>query len=114
MISLSAPAFDLQGTVIFRERPRNPWQGQRRGSVTATLDGGVAVYDTGYSFADQTFTAQIKRPSRTVLTTLQYLVAYYGEVIACCETGAYSALLSFALNNELLTLTLRPTRRLDT
>jgi hypothetical protein len=45
--------------------------------------------------------------------SLQYLVAYYGEIVLCCETGAYRALLSFAVSKETLSLSLRLLSRLD-
>jgi hypothetical protein len=113
MISVSATTYDANGTLILPCRVTNPYQGQRRGSVTATLDGGVSVYDTGYSVADQTLTATLKAPSKVQLVSLQYLVAIYGEVIACCETGAYRALLTFAVSKDTLSLSLRLLSRLD-
>ena len=42
MISLSAPTYDVAGTVLLLwARVNNPYDTQRRGSVTATLDGRV-------------------------------------------------------------------------
>lgn len=114
MISLSATSYDPNGTLVFPVRFDNDYQGARRGSVTATLDGGVSVYDTGYSVGDQTLTATVRRPSKTTLTILQYLVAYYGQIIVSCETGVYSAILTFALNKNLLSLNVRLISRLDT
>ncbi len=114
MISLSAPSYDPNGTLRIKARFKNPYQGQRRGSVTATLDGGSSVYDGGYSVTDQSFTTTLKRPSKADLTTLQYLIAYYGQVVLCCEAGAFTAIPSFALSNENLTLNCRITGRKDT
>jgi len=114
MISLSATSYDPAGTLILRTRIKNPYQGQRRGSVTATLDGGSSVYDGGYSITDQTYSASLTAPTAAQLTTLQYLTAYYSTVILCCETGVFSAIPSFALNGKTLTLSLRLTGRLDT
>jgi len=89
------------------------YEAQRRGSVTATLDGSVSVYDGGYSFADQTLKCSINRPSKVLLEALRYLVAYYGQVITCCEIGAFMAVPSFALVNDKLTIQLRLVSRLD-
>jgi hypothetical protein len=41
-------------------------------------------------------------------------VAYYADIILCCDTGAFSARLSFALSTNAVTLTLRLLSRLDT
>lgn len=114
MLSLSATSYDPNGAVLIRGRIINPYHGQRRGSVTATMDGGASVYDAGYSVSDQTLSLTLKYPAKTLLTQLQYLVAYYGQVIAICETGAYSAVLTFALNKNLLSLNVRLISRLDT
>lgn len=114
MISLSAPTYDIGGTVLLPwARVKNPYDTQRRGSVTATLDGGVSVYDTGYSDADQTLRAEVKHPSKALLVTLRYLIAYYAQIILCCETGCYSAVASFSASGDTLSLQLRVITRLD-
>lgn len=113
MISLAAITYDPNGFVILPTRPVNPYDCQRRGSVTATLDGGVSVYDSGYSVADQTIRASIVRPKKSILDALRYLTAYYGQVTLCCETGAYTAVPSFVVDNDTLSLQLRLTGRLD-
>jgi hypothetical protein len=115
MISLSAPTYDVAGTVLLPwARVSNPYDTQRRGSVTATLDGGVSVYDTGYSDADQILRATVKHPSRALLVALRYLIAYYAQLILCCETGCYSAVASFSASGDTLNLQLRVITRLDT
>lgn len=113
MIALSSPTYDPNGHVVIDARPSNPYEAARRGSVTATLDGGVSVYDTGYSAADQTLRVTVRRPARALLEKLRYLVAYYGQLILCCETGCYRAVVAFAVDKEILTLQLRLIRRLD-
>jgi len=114
MISLSAPTYDLAGNVTLPwARVSNPYDTQRRGSITATLDGGVSVYDTGYSDADQTLRADIKRPSRALLVSLRYLIAYYAQIIVCCESGCYSAVVSFSASGDNLSLQMRVVSRLD-
>lgn len=113
MISLSATSYDPLGLLIVSSRLKNPYHGQRRGSVTATLDLGVSVFDGGYTDADQTLSATIQHPSRAMLETLQYLTAYYSQIIVCCETGAFLAVPSFAVNNETLSISLRVIARLD-
>lgn len=113
MISLSATTFDVAGRLILQARARDAFQAQRRGSVTATLDGGSAVYDTGYSVSDTTLNVNYRRPTAAQITTLQYLVAYYAEVILCCEAGAFMARPQYVVRNDTLALQLRLLRRLD-
>lgn len=113
MISLSATSYDPNGALIVPGRINNPYEARRRGSVTATLDGGVAVYDSGYSIADQTLKCTLSRPSKALLESLRYLVAYYGQVVTCCEIGAFLAVPSFTLAGNRLTLQLRLISRLD-
>jgi hypothetical protein len=114
MIGLSTTSYDPNGAVKLNTRMADDRQAARRGTVTATLDGSCSVYDGGYSVSDQSWTAILRRPSVALLTQLQYLVAYYSEMTLCCETGVFAARVSYAVRNDLLTLTLRPTHRLDT
>jgi len=114
MISLSATTYDPSGAIIVPGRISNPYEAQRRGGVTATLDCSVAVYDGGYSIADQTLKCTLANPTKALMESLRYLVAYYGQVITCCETGAFLAVPSFALSGNRLTILLRLISRLDT
>lgn len=115
MISLSATTFDIAGLInLPRARASDAYQAGRRGSVTATLDGESAVYDAGYSVSDTTLTVTLRRPTQAQLTTLRYLVAYYVELILCCEAGAYATRAQFSQRGDTLSLQLRLLRRLDT
>ena len=114
MISLSATTFDLAGRLILPVRASNPYQAERRGSVTATLDGASAVYDTGYSVSDTTLSVAFRHPSAAQITTIQYLIAYYAELILCCEAGAFAARVQSVVRGDTLSLQLRLLRRLDT
>lgn len=113
MIGLSTLTYDPAGALVLPERPTNPYDAKRRGSITATLDGGVSVYDTGYSVADQTLVVRVRNPKIAVLTTLRYLIAYYNQITLCCETGAYTAIPSMTLTENLLVLQLRLLSRVD-
>ena len=113
MIGLAATTYDPDGAIIVQARITNPYQATRRGSVTATLDGGVSVYDGGYSLADQTLEATLAYPSKPLLETLRYLVAYYGQVITATEIGVYTAILSYSLIGKNLKISLRLVSRLD-
>lgn len=113
MISLSAITYDPAGTAILKTRISNPYDTRRRGSVTATLDGGVYPYDTGFSEADQTFRASIKAPSQALLLSLRYLISYYSQVRLSCEAGCFTVIPEYAMNGAQLTLQLRVLSRLD-
>lgn len=114
MISLCAPTYDPNGHLILPHvRASNPYQASRRGSVTATLDGNVSVFDGGYVVGDETLSVTWTRPTPSQLVQLKYLVAYYVELICSVESGCYRVRASFSLNLSTLTLSLRLLRRLD-
>lgn len=114
MISLSATTFDIAGLLnLPAARANDAHQAMRRGSVTATLDGESAVYDTGYSISDITLNVSHRHPTKAQITTLTYLVAYYAEIILCCESGAFAARPQFVVRGDILSLQLRLLRRLD-
>ena len=114
MISLSATSYDPLGTLILKTHIKNPYEATRRGSVTATLDGGVSVYDTGYSIADQTLRASLRQPSKALLLSLQYLTAYYSQIIVACDAGVFTCIPSYAVNGPIVSIQLRITARQDT
>lgn len=113
MIGLATTSYDPNGAVLVPARLRNPFDTARRGSVTATLDGGASVYDGGYSVSDRTLDAKVINPKSALLVRLRYLVAYYGQIIACTEAGAFMAIPSFTVDDNVLLLKLRLLRRLD-
>lgn len=114
MIALAAPTYDPNGYIrLATARPRNLYAAERRGSVTATLDGEASVYDAGFSESDLTLNVAIQNPPRATLVTLRYLIAYYPELVLCCESGAYACRLSMTQDRSELSLSLRLLRRLD-
>lgn len=113
MITLAAPTYDLNGYLAINARVRQPYQASRRGSVTATLDGSVAVYDAGYSDADTVFSAQWPAKDKDQLITLRYLIAYYPYLIACVESGCYRVRVNFTFDRRTVTLSMQVLERLD-
>lgn len=115
MIALSTQTFDPLAPLVFpRLYVANPYDTYRRGTVTATLDGGVSVYDTGYSEADMTFKVAMKEPTRDQLIHLRYLISYYNQLTFCCESGAFlviGSMTSTAFN--MINLQFRVVARLD-
>jgi hypothetical protein len=113
MIFLTTSVYDPSGYIVIDANPSNLYEGYRRGSVTATLDGGVSQYDSGYSVSDQTLKVSLNNPTKTLLEKLRYLVSYYGQINISCETGIYSSVFSFALNNATLNLQFKIIRKLN-
>lgn len=56
LVSLCSKEFDLAGAILFDVPAPELGDIRRRGNRIATLDGGAAVNDYGYSPADRTFT----------------------------------------------------------
>jgi hypothetical protein len=113
MISLSTQTYDINGYVMLDVIPTNLFDARRRGSVTATLDGGVSVYDSGYSVADQTIKCQVNAPSKSLLEQLQYIVSHYGQIVVCCEAGAFLCIPSLENTKNNAMLSFRLIRRLN-
>lgn len=107
MIGLATTTYDPNGALLINTRPKNSYSAMRRGSVTATLDGASSVYDTGYSVSDITLTATVKNPTQTLLTKIQYLVVYYGQILISCDMGCYTAVPESTLLQDTLTLKFR-------
>ncbi len=90
---ISATVFDLDGT-LFVQRPledasqRNR-RATRRVSRTATLDGGCAYYDTGFAQADRDIMVELARAAADDIERAAYLVKTYGELMVCCDQGAF-------------------------
>lgn len=95
MIGISTNIFDLAGARIFRgaeldQRKANEnLRRERRISRTATLDGGVSVYDTGYSAGDRDLTIRVPGASRAIVDFMAYLVATYSEITVTTEESAF-------------------------
>lgn len=112
-ITMSAPTYDPSGFVELDAEVENAYQAARRGSVTATLDGGSSVYDTGYSVSDQTVIARVRQPSEALLTQMRYLVALYPELYLSLMDGFYACRASFSTTAGDMDLNLRLLRRID-
>lgn len=89
-ISISAPTYDLQGNVMFRFDPDSELVGEtRRVSRRATLDGGVAITDQGFSHGDRTFRIRKTNISRAVLERLRWLQRTYSTLNISVPDGAF-------------------------
>jgi hypothetical protein len=95
MIGISTNIYDLQGARIFRDaeldskKTNENFRRERRVSRTATLDGGVSVYDTGYSAGDRDMTIKVPRASRQISDLFAYLVETYSEITVTTSESAF-------------------------
>lgn len=95
-IGISTQVFDLNGHRYFPGgdldgigTAKNV-AGSRRVSKTATLDGGVTIYDAGYAAGDRELQLKIKDVSATVRAFLEYIYKTYGLVTMTTEEAAFT------------------------
>lgn len=92
LIHLSAPEFDIDGSVSIDVLPSSEFgDTTRRVNRTATLDGGAAVNDYGYSEADRTIKLRWKVYSREQEAQVVRLVQLYGELRISTHEGLFRA-----------------------
>jgi hypothetical protein len=94
MIGLATKTYDIDGARIFetdRAADQSNRQGSRRQSRTATLDGGVSIYDTGYSDGDRTVTLVEPNAPPESIDYARYLCETYSLVIVSMDDGVYEA-----------------------
>lgn len=89
-ISISAPTYDIQGSVMFSLDPDSELVGEtRRVSRRATLDGGVAITDQGFSHGDRTFRVRKSNVSRSILDRLRRLQRTYSLLNISVPDGVF-------------------------
>jgi len=112
VIFISAITFDLQGTAdIHALANSDAGTMTRRTSRTATLDGGVAVNDFGYTDADRDMIVSMKQ-TKSLDDTLRYIVRNYGQIHVSTPEGFYKAIPSYTARAGIGTLTLSITEQL--
>jgi|GEM_PF-571313 len=95
MISISTRVYDLNGARVFRDDELDQKYVctnrdiQRRMSRTATLDGGVSVYDTGYAVGDRDITVRVPNASPETIDFMAYLVQTYNEITVTTDESAF-------------------------
>jgi hypothetical protein len=113
MISFSAPEYNPIGALIIHREPEDLFAAQRRATVTPTLDGGVSVYDTGYSVADRTIRLRLKKPTLMQIGALSYLIQLYPRLIISTRAGCYRGLAEYQVTGDTLTVQIRLTEELS-
>ena len=92
MITISSPTFDLDGSVQISPVPEsNDGETRRRVNRVATLDGGVAVNDRGYSEGDRTLVYEWRPVSREHNDSIDRIVRLYPRVNVSTPSGVYVA-----------------------
>jgi hypothetical protein len=109
MIGVATTIFDVSGARIFnggnQEKVADNRKGSRRVVRTATLDGGVAVSDLGYSDGDRDVEIQEAEATAAAVDFAKYIVENYGRVVVSTPDGAYEAAPdSYSLASGVLTL----------
>jgi len=117
MIGMASIIFDESGARIFQgtaEKESENRQGSRRVSRTATLDGGVAVSDMGYSDGDREFKVREPKTSVETIEFARYMTETYQEVTITTEDGAYTAVpKSYRVTNGELIMELLITEKIS-
>ena len=92
MISITSTTFDLNGHVEI-ETLAGTADGEtvRRVNRVATLDGGVAINDRGYSEGDRTLEYSWKPVSMAHNAAIERIVKLYPSVYVSTPSGVYLA-----------------------
>ena len=95
-IGIASTIFDLSGALYIdggkldtAETIQNNSR-ERRFSRTATLDGGVSVYDTGYAPGDRDMNVKVPLPSENTQEFFFYICETYNLVLIMTEDGAFT------------------------
>lgn len=96
MIAIATTVFDLDGSLVLTHRDATVVFGtqSRRSSKSKTLDGGVSVYDTGFSQGDREFKVTLINPTAELVDRLASLMELYSTFRVTCIKGAFTAGLS--------------------
>lgn len=92
MIGLSSITVDTAGSLVIvtagiGTKYRDV---SRRVTRTATLDGGCAIYDNGFSDSDRDISVNITNASRTIVDFIERLIRLYSRIVITTDDGAFS------------------------
>lgn len=104
--------FDLQGSVELDALPDSTFSTLgRRTNKVATLDGGVAINDFGFTHADRDFQVLVK-PTPEQDAALRYIVENYGQVYVSTKEGFFKAIPEYSPGPSQSTLSLSITEKI--
>ena len=111
MFGVATTVFDVAGARIFKrdelDKELDNRQGARRVTRTATLDGGAAIADMGYSDSDRDIKIVEPEASIEAADYARYICENYARVVVSTPDGAYEAVpASHGLDDGTLTLKL--------
>lgn len=92
MIALSSLVYDPMGVIVFRPRHIEEVamrEASRRVTRTATLDGGVSVYDTGYAAGDRNMEVTLSQADLAMANRIKRLIVDYNRLLLVCEEGCF-------------------------
>jgi hypothetical protein len=114
-LSIAPRTFSLVGPVRIKFDPRSDIRsGSRRLSKTQTLDGGVAIRDSGYVEGDRTMTVYPIDLSSSDADAIEAMALTQSAVTVCTADGAYEASIqSYVLDNASPRVVLSIYRRLS-
>ena len=99
-VSVAAQVYDLDGFIELETLPDSDFDElRRRTNKVATLDGGVAVNNAGYTHADRELRLRV-RPTEAENAQLRYIVETYATVNVSVEGEFYQAIPSYAPGDE--------------
>ena len=96
-IGLSTEIFDLDGayyidgSMLDNAISQKNKERARRVSRTSTLDGGVAVYDSGYADGDRTINVRVPSATSEIIAFMEYMIETYSIIRVTCIEGAFRA-----------------------
>jgi len=92
MIHVSAKTFDISGSISFAPLPSEAESVyERRVSRVATLDGGVAITDGGYSDGDRTLEYSYKSISKAHDDRAKRIIEIHPLVTVATPEGVFEA-----------------------
>ena len=89
--TISTLVFDPDGYIEIMAGEDAPSEVRRRANRVATLDGGAAINDFGYSHADRTITLRWTVTGRTVEAAVDRLVQTYSRLAVSTRAGVFLA-----------------------
>jgi len=98
MIGISAPLYDIDGFLVVKENRASTINTlTRRVSKAATLDGGSALADFGFSDSDANFQIVIRNITESQTDILKAMIKTYPTLRLSCSEGAFSgAIVNFS------------------
>jgi hypothetical protein len=89
--TISTLVFDPDGYVEIMAGDEAPSEVRRRSNRVATLDGGAAINDFGFSHADRTITLRWTVTQRATEAAVDRLVQTYNRLVVSTRAGVFLA-----------------------